>query len=631
MPPHISQDVTDISSVDQLLRYAAAGQLTSLLKDRGYKQEEIALGAGWGTSARNAGPVLARALGNRFTTRQLGELDEIIGALAPDVDRAGGLSSLELRLSADRRTGDGDTSAAKRITDTGLAAHVPPSWTRKMIADPPAGEIGVLMQASGLLAEFAAASRIGHRGVTAIRDRCGRDIDMLARRLALVSVGRPGPLSYDAQTLLGMLACYCFDQTRDGLERAVRYSPMGFRVWRPLTRLVMLSGDSGQPDAIRDWIRDLLLDSGDLRKRSLYAGSSYDLELALTVPPEWSPPGDDWVGAVLRDRARDPEATLRERGTAAMGLWQRAITEDRPDLKDTESELHELIAEFRDPATRPDAAPGLRWIAATLESLIDSRTAVCNNWPDVPDPWYQHVRDAAGEVSKTGIPDHMMTGTRNLFLHMILQNAGLYRRYAIETVVTSGMTRPVASALASLLRAERQEAWLRVRVQAAMGFMQRAEMTAQNDLKRACQLAFANTAETLADKAPLRSQITELHGSLFAVGDSFGSAAGWESGRHARDVLRPVLSAIADMDGERALRFRRPARAAAYLLSVTAQPRTGGRKDLSEELLEKLCSHPDQVTSRLSSWILSFRFAQDGTIRPLLAAAELGEAEDTPY
>jgi len=631
MPSHIPQDVTDISSVDELLRYAAAGQLAPLLEERGYKQEEIALGAGLGASARNAGPVLARALGSRFTPRQLHGLDEIIGALAPDVDRAGGLSSLELRLSADRRAGNGDSSAARRITETGLAAHVPPSWTRKMLADPPAGEIGVLMQASGLLAEFVAAGRIGHRGITAIRDRCGGEIDLLARRLALVSVGRPGSRSYDAQTLLGMLACYCFDQTRDGLERKVRYSPMGFRIWRPLTRLVMLSGDSGQPAAIRDCVRDLLLESGELRKRSLYAGSSYDLELALTVPPGWSPPGDDWVGAVLRDRARDSEATVRERGTAAMGLWQRAITEDRPDLKETESELRELIAEFRNPETRPDAAAGLRWIAATLETVIDSREAVCNKWPDMPEPWYRHVRDAAGELSKNGVPGHLVGGTKNLFLHMILQNAGLYRRHAIETVVTSGMTRPVASALATLLRTETQEAWLRVRVQAALGFMQRAEVTAQNDLKRACQLAHAKMASTLADEAPLRSQVTELHASLFAVGDSFGSTAGWDRGRHARDMLRPVLCSIADMDGDSAITLRRPARAAAYLLSVTAQPRTGSGKDLSEELLEKLRSHPDPVTSKLSGWTLSFRFAGDGTIRPLLAAAELGQPDDTPY
>ena len=76
--------------------------------------------------------------------------------------------------------------------------------------------------------------------------------------------------------------------------------------------------------------------------------------------------------------------------------------------------------------------------------------------------------------------------------------------------------------------------------------------------------------------------------------------------------------------------LRRPARAAAYLLTVTAQPRSGGKKDLSQELLEKLSQHPDPVTARLSSWALSFRFAPEGTIRPFLAAADYGTNDDSP-
>ena len=39
----------------------------------------------------------------------------------------------------------------------------------------------------------------------------------------------------------------------------------------------------------------------------------------------------------------------------------------------------------------------------------------------------------------------------------------------------------------------------------------------------------------------------------------------------------------------------------------------------------------DPVTRRLSSWVLSFRFAEDGTVRPLLAAADFGTPDDTPY
>jgi hypothetical protein len=97
-----------------------------------------------------------------------------------------------------------------------------------------------------------------------------------------------------------------------------------------------------------------------------------------------------------------------------------------------------------------------------------------------------------------------------------------------------------------------------------------------------------------------------------------------------RERLRPILTKLADAKGDRAMILRRPARAAAYLLTVTAQPAHVGRTDLSQELLERLRNHPDPVTAKLSRWALSFRFAPGGTIRPLLAAAEDGVPDDTP-
>ena len=84
-------------------------------------------------------------------------------------------------------------------------------------------------------------------------------------------------------------------------------------------------------------------------------------------------------------------------------------------------------------------------MAATLEHVIDRQVAVCNDWPDVDEPWLRRVHQAADELGRLPIPEHLRTGTRNLFLNMILQNAGVYRRQAIETVVTSGMTSPVAT------------------------------------------------------------------------------------------------------------------------------------------------------------------------------------------
>jgi hypothetical protein len=624
----IRQDITDISDADQLLRFATAGQLAKLQELRGdLTLGRIAQGAGLGATPRSAGPVLATALRRGPTLAQLRGLDEIIGALVPDLDGTGSLSSLALRLSPEQRD---------KIKRNNLAAHVPSGWARKILADPPADEVGVLMQASALLSEFVAAERMKTPEIIgSIRDRYKKEMEFLVRRLILVSVAPPTSRNYDAQIMLGMLASYAFEPMRDLLESQLRYSPMSFRVWRAITKLVRLREDDQQNRALQGWVRGLLGDAEELRTRSLYAGRSLDLELAITVPAAWSPPGDDWAGQALRVRALDSEATIRERGTAAMGLWQRALAEGGPHLAQAEKDLRELIAEFRKDGARLDAPAGMRWLAATLEHVIDRQVAVCNTWPDVDEPWFRHVHAAAGELGNYGIPDHLVTGMKNLFLHMILQNAGVHRREAIETIVTSGWNEPVARALGFLLKTERTEAWLRVRAEFALGFLQRHDPQVEAALTRSVEHAYQNLklGEIADDAHPPRSHVTEMHASLFAVGDCFGVAGAEARARSARDRLRPILEDLAGMTGDpRATILRRPARAAAYLLTVTAQPRAGGKKDLSEELLEKLSRHPDPVTARLSRWALSFRFDSEGhKIRPFLAAAEYAEHDDTPY
>jgi hypothetical protein len=619
----IRQDVTDISSADQLLRYALAGQLERLRR-RGYKQGEVAQGAGFGTNARNAGPALTKALKHGPKAEQLHRLDEIIGTLDPRLDGTGGLSSLALRLSQERR----DT-----IDSSLLAARVPARWTTQVLANPPGGEIGVLLQASAVLSEFIAAGKMRPADVIAtIRDRYEVDLELLVRRLTLIAVSPPTATNYDAQVLLGMLASYAFEPLRDRLDTQLRHSPMSFRVWRAVTKLVKLSQDGEHADALKVWVRQLMRDAEGLRKDSLYAGRSLDLELAITVPAAWSPDRDDWIGQALLTRARNPEATIRERGTASMGLWQRALRDDRPSLKKTRDDLRELIAEFRDPESRRDAPAGLRWLAATLEHVIDKEMEVCNDWPDVDEDWFRNVSDAADELDDAGLPDHLLIGTKNLFKHMILQNAGVHRREAIETVVTSGWSAPVARALGSLLEKEQQEAWLRVRVEFALSFLQQHDATVESDLTRACEHAYAGLKlnQIPEDQAPPRSHVTEMHCSLFAVGDCFGAPDCEERARSARTTLAPILTRLTDAHGDRALMLRRPARAAAYLLTVTAQPSHGGKPDLSRVLLEKLAGHPDPVTARLSGWALSFRFAPDGTVRPLLAAVEHASPMTSP-
>ena len=609
----IKQDVTDISASDQLVGYATAGQLARLLRHRrDLSQGKIAHGAGLGRKRQDASAALSAALREGLTATQLVRLDEIIGALAPEAEYTGGLCSLALRLSWGRHGGTADR----------MIAHIPPGWTRKVPKESADGELGVLIRASALLSAFQAADRVDPRGrsVAEIRQRYHEELPLLVRRLILLSAGPPTQRNVDAQVMLGSLASHAFDVIEQRLDYELRFLPLGFRVWPVITRLVKLYPPDGEyADALRSWVRRLIRDSGELRKTSLYAGRSLDLELAINVPVEWSPPGDDWAGAALLDRARDKEATLRERGTAAMGLWQRAVREQRSDLDRTEASLRKLVAEFRSPGARPDVASGLRWVAETLEKNMDERLAVGNEWPALDEPWFHNVQDAANELDTSDIPQHLRTGTKNLFLHLLLQNAGVFRRQAIETLVTSGWSEPVAKALGRLLKHE-QEPWLRVRAVFALGFLQRPDYSVEADLTSACLHAYANLAA--APGKPARSHVTEMHVSLFAAGDCLGAAGAEERARSARDSLRDVLASLATAEPGRALILRRAARAAAYFLIVSAQPTQDGRKDFSHELLEQLAAHPDPVTSRLSRWALSFRFAENGKVRPLLAAVE---------
>jgi hypothetical protein len=610
----IRQDVSDISSADELIRFAAAGQLAQLLRHRrDLSHAKVAYGAGLGQVPKDAGSVLSTALKHGFTAPQLVKLDEVIGALTADLSHTGGLCSLAMRLS-----GEGRDEIKGSMT-----AHVPPSWTRRILKEPPHDEHGVLIQASALLSAFQAADRVdpAGRSIGDVRERYRAELEPLMRRLILISVGPPTSRNVDAQVLLGSLASYAFEPMKQRLEHELRFNPLGFRVWPAITKLVKLSPPDGEyTAALRSWVKQLIRDSEDLRKTSLYAGRSLDLELAIVIPGAWSPPGADWAGTALLTRARNGEATLRERGTAALGLWQRAVREQRPDIAGTEADLRQLIAEFREPGTRPDIASGLRWVAATLEDLITRRVAVCNEWPDIDEPWFQHVTSAANDLDDSEIPEHLRAGAKNLLQHMILQNAGVYRRQAIETVVTSGWNEPVANCLGRLLRSEQQEAWVRIRALFALGFLQSPSYSVEADLTSACQHAYRKL-NTAAGK-PVRADITEMHTALFAVGDCFGVPGAEERALTARDALSDVLVGLAEAEEPQALMLRRAARAVAYLLTVTAQPQRGGVKDLSQELLERFSCHPDSVTAQLAKWALSCRFADDGSVRPMLAAIE---------
>lgn len=610
----IPQDVTDIASTSQLARYALAGQLDRVLRNRpDLSQAKIADAARLGRDSRSAAAALSHSLRDGPNVEQLMKLEEIFSSLGGTA----GLSSLYLRLAGDR---------PGKIA----MAQVPMNWMGTE-GHHASSELEVLAEASALLSALAAAARVDRGSIVAVGDRYGHEkMKRLVRRLIIISASPPTLRNYDAQIILGSLASYAFDQMREWLDTAVRYFPLAFQAWRSITKLVRLSGNGAAADELQEWLQQLIGDSAQLRMDSLYPGRGLDLELALSVPWGWSPPGNDWVGDALRARALDGAATIRERGTAVMGLWERALAQGT--VAEAEPELRRLISEFRDPQTRPDAAAGMRWVAATLEAAMDQGVAVCNEWPDTGEPWQAHVMRAADELDRFVIPRHLRRGTKNLFLHMILQNSGPYRRNAIETIVTSDMTNPVARALGSLLNNETSQAWLRLRAEFALGCLQRANRYVEQDLTKACLTAYRNLPlDQVAEGDLPRSSVTEVHASLFAIADCFGVPGVEDRARSARERLQPVLDGLADVDNVHAQGLRRAARAAAYLLIVTAQPREGDKPDMSETLLARLQGHPDEVTARLSRWGLSFRFAEDGTIRSLLDAADSPETFDNPY
>ena len=289
------------------------------------------------------------------------------------------------------------------------------------------------------------------------------------------------------------------------------------------------------------------------------------MELAIAVPTAWSPPDDDWAAGVLLKRARNSNATIRERGTAAMGLWQRAVDcGDGAVLDKAKEDLGNLAKEFRRRDARPDAPAGLRWIAATLEHVIQTGAKVCNDWPTVEDPWLERVRHVADGLSRHGmVPAHLVTGTQNLFLHMILQNSGVYRSQAIETVVASGLSLPVANALVGLLKEERDEPWVRIRAEAALGLLQRShDGTVEEQLTSACWEAYeklqvdkipADGRDWVDDsEMPQRQRVTELQVAIFAVGDCFGVDGTQGRSREARTRLHEILAAMTRTEMPRA-------------------------------------------------------------------------------
>jgi hypothetical protein len=590
----------DIADPAQLVRYATRAQLELLKRETGTTQEDVASLAGQNSPAN-----FAKVLKNP-SDDLLRRLDEIIVALAPNLDRLGGLSALAVRL---RRLG----------TRESLTARIPPTWAKELLLKPADDELDILIRASALLSVSSAipemdAEELGRRyGAERLRE--------VVDRLILIGASPPTPRNVDALILLGSIAGNAFDLVKDSLDTELQELPLGFRVWRAVTTVVRLNQDDASSTTdLRAWVKERLEAAEDMREMSLFPARSLDLELAIAIPLDWSPPGDDWVEQVLRRRAGNEDASVRERGTAALGLWERAVMRAPEDRAETEGYLRGLIESFRSEAElKGGDAKGLRWVADTLEHNLDTEQAVSTDWPQSNEPCRRVVQDAVEHLGQrtAKIPKRILIATRTLVEHAVLQNEGVYRRQAIDTLAAGGWTKSVNTILNRILRDPDSDSWLRCRAVFAMGFLQDHSEEVAGMLKRACQRAMGVLEVALQENPRVsRGIVSEVHTALFALGDCFGTPGAEKLARELRQDLDPAITALVRKSRDNAALYP-VSRAAAYLITVTAQDDTS-RRLLDDEPFRE---HPDAVTERLRTWALKNRFDEEG-VRPLHATRD---------
>jgi hypothetical protein len=604
-------DIGDVSSADELIRYAVRAQLALVSETASHNTVAKAIGMARDPKTSTAGASLAHALaGGTFADTKLQKLDEVIVALAPvSTMHAGGLSSFAICLRGlrDRES---------------LSNRVPASWTQEILQKPADDESGVLTQASALLSAFLAADEIEKAdpkstAVRSLRDRYSKEVTHVVDQLVMLAYAPPTPRSVEAMIVLGALGGYAFDIVKGSLDYALMH-PLGFRVWRVISTLVLLNRRANRTLGLRNWSKQLLTEAENLRERSIYPARSLDLELAISVPSGWSPPGQDWAAEALFARAANPYATISERGTAAAGLWQRAMAYQHSERQSSAARLEALLSRFESATVKADIHHGIRWTATTLRQTIKDDVGVCNEWPQVGESWMRHVNEAVGYLERQVIPQDVLPGTMTLFRHSLLQNAGVYRRQAIEALVAGGWTGPVARALERFLELETEESWIRIRALFALGFLQHRDRSVEHYLSDSCHHAYDN----LRDE-PTAAQIAEMHAALFAVGDCFGAPeVDEEDVRRMREGVLGVLTKLVSSGVTTQNELYQVSRACAYLLTFMLLPREGPAEDPAETLLKELSKHPDKTTRQLSRWALKNRLNESGEVRQLVHARD---------
>lgn len=597
---HDPVDLTDVTDGEQLIRYAVNAQIARF-DDLTHASVATAIKMDKGNFSRAVGRGTAK-----LSIDQIRQLDEVLVAADLELRNTGGLTTFAARLR-----GQHDRSS--------LSVQIPLNWARDVLLTPTTDEVVALIQGSSIVSMFLAADRAGISSGR-VRSSLDREIRDVVGRLVVVGGAPPTSKNIEAQVLLGSLAKYAFEVTWARLEQDLRYHPLGFRAWRSITKLVRLaSSDEDLEMNLRPRLRLLLSESPSLRNRSIYPGRSLDLETAISVPQTWSRPEDDWVAELLLMRARESTATVRERGTAAHGYWERACRSQGPTSPaiDTVAAIIELL---RTDTTRPEVVPGLQWAAATLDRVVENRSPACNTWPETDAPWFQVVAAAAGELEASPLlPRTIAAATRVLFSHVMLQNAGVHRRSALDTLVAGGWTEPVSYALAQVLNHDELDSWVRIRALFALGFLQHRSDYTQQTLTQAARTALRHVtpnSHRIAD-----AQITEAHAALFALGDLFGVKGAEAHAARARDELVPTLNELVAAGIVDDPAYRRLARAMVYFLTFSAQE----PGDFSHYMLKMMAESKDDVTQSFSNWALGFRFGSGG-IQPILASTLPGIA-----
>lgn len=602
--------ISNITDTSELLRYAAKAHLSVLREGSGgmkvtHKEAAEAMGI--------AGSDLAAALnGTRPIENILDKLDAAVFAYFPEMGRrTGGLVALAARLEGQRH-------------EDNAVAGIPSTWVTELLQKHFEQPVGILIQASALLSSLLGAQ--SQSASDAVCRHHERDLVKVVEPLLFLGVGAPTPHSVEALIVLGGLARHrgAFEAMKDTIEQALTDSPLGFRVWRVITSIVR-AGRAGKlpSDHLRKWVENRLESSASLRQTSLYPARSLDLELAISVPASWTAGGSrDWAVAVLRDRAADPTATIRERSTAAMGLWERAFNHPEGEAREQAKMAARLFLRTLAETLRADIAAaqnessyhavpgGAEWLVVNLEHALTHNEAVVNTWPvgDLP----MRAAVAAGAqhlLDNPQIPSYLKDATRVLFEHALLQNAGVWRRKAIDTLRSAGVARPVAAAMRAVMEHPDAEPWLRCRVAFAIGFLQDRGDEVEQALKTAFQEARENLERNLRQNTLTRDLVSELHAILFAIGDCFGALGAEAAARRMRRFLHEQrLWTLVDQCGTADL--APIARAAAYLLTVTTQ------SDDRLKLEELSVNHLDEPTRAACEWALARRFAGN-QLRPL--------------